>query len=134
MANDWRVKIADFGLSTVASQSKGTMTACGTPAYTAPEVLRNFNYDCTADVYSFGVCLWEAFTRKTPYKGMPPFQIVFAVGTQNLRPPTAQMLQQGCPPGWLALIHECLDEDPSVRPKFDEILKRLETMYRELKH
>jgi hypothetical protein len=46
VSGDWRVKLCDFGLSTVVSQSRndGTMTACGTPAYTAPEILRNFKY------------------------------------------------------------------------------------------
>ena len=28
-----------------------------------------------ADIYSFGVTLWEVLERKRPYKGMDPYQI-----------------------------------------------------------
>lgn len=39
----WTAKVCDFGLSRLATQSN-TMTACGTPCWTAPEVLRNQRY------------------------------------------------------------------------------------------
>jgi len=86
VASDWRVKVADFGLSKVLEQAVATLTACGTPSWTAPEVIRHQNYDTLADVYSFGVVLWELFARQDPYPGIPPFQIVYRVGQQQLRP------------------------------------------------
>ncbi len=33
-----------------------------------------------------GIVLWEVLTREDPYSGMPPFQVVLAVGTKGLRP------------------------------------------------
>ena len=35
------------------------MTRCGTPCWTAPEVLRGEKYSESADVYSFGIIMWE---------------------------------------------------------------------------
>jgi serine/threonine protein kinase len=41
----------------------------------APEVLDNAPYDEKADVYSYGVVLWELITREEPFKGMHPMQV-----------------------------------------------------------
>jgi len=100
------------------------MTSCGTPAWTAPEVLRNERYTETADVFSFGVVLWELVTREEPHHGVPPFQIVFAVGTQGIRP----IIPSSCPVEVGSLIEECWAESPDERPDFSEIMKRLESI------
>ena len=75
-------------------------------------------------MYSFGVVLWEMFSRQDPFPGMPPFQIVFAVGTQGLRP----RLRPDWPEDWVQLMTDCWAEDPSDRPCFDEVLDRLEVL------
>jgi hypothetical protein len=36
-------------------------------------------------VYSFGIVVWEVATRRDPYQGMPPFQVVFSVGNNGMR-------------------------------------------------
>ena len=46
----------------------------GTFAYAAPELLLNEPCDSSADLYSFGVLLWEIVTRRNPARGrlLPP--------------------------------------------------------------
>ena len=66
----WQVKVCDFGLSRITAQNNQTMTACGTPSWTAPEVLRNERYTTKADVYGFGVVVWELFARADPFPGL----------------------------------------------------------------
>ena len=52
---------------------------------------------------------------------MPPFQVVFAVGTQKIRPPIPLL----APTPWVSLMVECWDEDPKARPNFSDIIERL---------
>jgi len=121
----WNTKVSDFGLSRIldVTHTFGTMTSCGTPSWTAPEVLRGEKYTEKCDVYSFGIVLWECVTRQTPYDGIPPFQIVFQVSTQGMRP----TIPQDCPHSWSTLIVECWDESPENRPSFEDILHSLES-------
>jgi len=122
----WRVKVCDFGLSKICQTSSdmNNMTACGTPSWTAPEILRNEHYTTAADVYSFGIVLWECITREDPYYGMPPFQVVLAVGTKGLRP----LVPQTCHSCWIKLMTECWSENPSERPSFSSVMNSLEAM------
>ncbi|KAE8648406.1 hypothetical protein Csa_008225 [Cucumis sativus] len=56
------IKVADFGVARVLAQS-GVMTAeTGTYRWMAPEVIEHKPYDHKADVYSFGIVLWELLT------------------------------------------------------------------------
>lgn len=60
------------------------MTAkTGTYHWMAPEVLNNKSYTHKADVYSFGIVMYEIICRETPYKGKQPMQIVMAVVNDN---------------------------------------------------
>lgn len=123
----FKVKVCDFGLSTMVKRhlDKYTaMTPVGTPCWTAPEVLRNEPYTERADVFSFGVVLWELVTREDPYHGMPTFQIVIAVGQHNMRP----IVPPTVSPTLTTLITQCWSEDPSLRPAFSDIVTRLERM------
>ena len=43
------------------------MTVVGSPIYTAPEVLGEGKYSEKADVYSFGMTLYEMSTGRQPY-------------------------------------------------------------------
>ena len=51
-------------------------TKCGSPAWSAPEVLRGEAYNEKADVFSYGIVLWEVFSREHPYKGISPQQLI----------------------------------------------------------
>lgn len=67
-APDAEIKIADFGLARLVSSKDLMRTACGTPGYVAPEVLKNQGYDSGAiDMWSVGVILYILLC------GFPPF-------------------------------------------------------------
>jgi len=66
---DAAIKLADFGLARETAGSGEMMkTACGTPGYVAPEILKNEGYDNAAvDMWSVGVILYILLC------GFPPF-------------------------------------------------------------
>lgn len=68
VAENAPIKIADFGLARVVSKNEMMKTACGTPGYVAPEILKNQGYNTSApDMWSTGVILYILLC------GFPPF-------------------------------------------------------------
>jgi len=65
--DDTSVKIADFGLSKIIDQERMLLTACGTPAYVAPEILLAQGYDKAVDLWCIGVISYILLC------GFPPF-------------------------------------------------------------
>uniref|UniRef100_A0A7S2WMG1 Protein kinase domain-containing protein n=1 Tax=Mucochytrium quahogii TaxID=96639 RepID=A0A7S2WMG1_9STRA len=121
-------KIADFGLSRIRNTKDDQgLTACGTPAWTAPEVVRMEDYTEKVDVYSFGVVLWELIMRNEPYEGEGGIQIAYAAAEQGLRPPVPQF----APERYTGLMEECWADRPDDRPNFGEILGRLFQMMKD---
>lgn len=61
------IKITDFGLSKYLRNEESMTTACGTPGYVAPEILKNEKYDNRVDAWSLGVIIYILLC------GFPPF-------------------------------------------------------------
>jgi calcium/calmodulin-dependent protein kinase I len=61
------IKIADFGLAKLVDDNTMMKTACGTPGYVAPEVLKKMRYTYKVDMWSVGVILYILLC------GFPPF-------------------------------------------------------------
>ena len=56
------VKLADLGLAKQEVDITGTL--CGTPLYMAPEVFKKMQYDQKADMFGFGMMMWELWYGK----------------------------------------------------------------------
>ena len=122
--DSYNAKITDFGLSRLKAQERSMTGNCGTVQWMAPEILANESYAEPADVYSYGIILWELLTRECPYKGMNSIQCALAVLNKNARP----SLPHWCPLDIRELIEECTGKIPTSRPTFSQILVRLEKM------
>lgn len=119
------VKIGDWGAAR-ASLSRGerTMThGVGTACWMAPETIKKDRSSKYSDVYSYGIILWEIWTREEVYKGLAPPQIIHAVANESLRPP----VPEDCP--WEDLMVRCWSQLPMDRPDFDEIVEVLNRIY-----
>ena len=62
------VKIADFGVSRQISEGQTMREQCGTPAYIAPEIIRNKGYGLNVDLWSAGVVLFAMLYGTVPFK------------------------------------------------------------------
>ena len=50
-----------------------------------PEVINSQHYTEKADVFSYGIILWEIFTRSIPYDGMQPVQVAYRANKADYR-------------------------------------------------
>ena len=93
----------------------------------APEVLRQqSDNSCESDVYSFGIVLYEVYARATPYDGEECHEVLEAIIDPAIckRPP----VPPGCPVKIEILMNDCIENEPPMRPSFEEINMQLRRM------
>lgn len=116
---DDRCHVADLGLChPVSEEDQGKIY--GVLPYVAPEVVREKKYTQAADIYSWGMIVYELFSGLTPYQSSLYNAILFEKIKQGLRPDldnvkAPQLLKD--------LIKRCWDADPLKRPTATEILQ-----------
>jgi len=72
------VKLTDFGFARRLGIT-GMTTVCGTPEYSAPELLKGKRYNEKCDVWSCGVMAYIIFDGTFPFSGDTYLQVVAAV-------------------------------------------------------
>ncbi|XP_076671235.1 mitogen-activated protein kinase kinase kinase 11 isoform X1 [Andrena cerasifolii] len=115
------LKITDFGLAREVYKTT-RMSAAGTYAWMAPEVIKKSTFSKASDVWSYGVLLWELLTGETPYKGIDALAIAYGVAVNKLTLP----IPSTCPQPWRFLMEACWASDSHSRPGFAEILVALD--------
>ena len=125
------VKILDFGLAKIienasvhSNETYKMSGETGSLRYMAPEVADGLPYNYLADVYSFGIILWEVTAHKKPFEGLNRELFYERVVHGGERPP----LSKKWPKELTSLMSECWDANMQNRPSFRDIVKRLDSM------
>ena len=81
----------------------------------APEVIDGYKYTEKADVFSFGIILWEIATRLPPYYGIDGYMVSQKVVKEGMRP---KISDKEAPGPFLDLMKRCWHPDQDRRPSF----------------
>lgn len=137
------LKITDFGLAMVLDETREasepdadrsepfenrTAAGAGTPAYMAPEQFEDANsVDVRADIYSFGVMLFQMLTGDLPFTGETWMQFRYL---HKFEPAPVLDGKQAPLAG---IVRRCLEKDPSSRYEgFAEVRAALAAVYRDV--
>ena len=108
LGRDGTAKIGDVGMARILVHAYVT-GVMGTLSWSAPEMLWNTKCTNKADIYSYGIVLWEICTGEKPVRGQ----------LRDVKVP------EECSEEVRVLMLECLDTRPSRRPSALQIVERL---------
>jgi len=113
--------LIDFGLAhRVGEPDSGHR---GTLAYVAPEVLRGDPGTPAADVYAFGVLLYECICRGFPYHARG--DELAALKIEGAPPELGTLLELDVPPGLIAVVESCLEVETARRAQVERVVTAL---------
>ena len=114
---DGQVKIADFGMAALHQGPNHQLrTACGSPHYAAPELLRLHNYrGDKADIWSLGVILFAMLAARLPFND-ENLSVMLAKVRKGIYDMPAHFSREA-----KDLIHRILQTDPSIRISMKEM-------------
>lgn len=126
--DDGVVKIFDFGLirsiDLTVFQSTTSGDVVGTPAYMSPEQIVNRKIDQRADLYTFGIILYEGLTGRRPFYGEHFLELVQKQMEEIPKSPS--YFNQNLDPGFETLVLDLLQKEPERRPQSaHEVMQRL---------
>lgn len=114
-----RAIITDFGLARLATSEEGMLTiseagfVMGTPAYMAPEQVQGARLTHSADIYAFGIVLYEMVTGLRPFEADTPLSAAVKRLTELPVPPRQLVPTLG--EAWNSTILRCLEREPHAR-------------------
>ncbi|XP_062518847.1 dual specificity protein kinase shkA-like [Corticium candelabrum] len=148
VSKDWIVKVADFGLgrdvtgnvtrngqkmrrrrpsdqeyiSLLPKRNGLSYAGVGTERWRAPELSLREPYDTAVDVYSFGIVLWEIWTRELPFD---QYRFDYQVSDAVLRKERPE-IPRDCPQSLAMIMKNCWSPRPSDRLSFGQVISQLE--------
>lgn len=131
VTNDLNIKISDYGCSNlrieVAANAGDHLLRYSTVRWRAPETFtreyaknrEDINCIKPADVYSYGLLLWEMRKGTVPYSAYSESEILKSlVGT-------TEVIDPDWPTNFKTLLENCWNIIPTSRPSIDDILVNL---------
>jgi serine/threonine protein kinase len=112
------IKVLDFGIAKPGYAPVSRLTraglSLGSPHYMSPEQIDSPKHvDGRADIYSFGICLYELLSGTVPFNGDTLSELVTRIVQGTPRP--LQELRPDLPPGLGEAVHRAFARDPQHR-------------------
>ena len=108
--------ISDFGLARfISDTTQAVHTGRGTPPYAPPEQLATKAMTKQSDIFSFGVLLFEMFTRHLPWDGEKILGIQQLYSKEELPDPCK--INPQLPPDLTKVLRRMTDANPASRPE-----------------
>jgi serine/threonine-protein kinase len=114
-----RVKVLDFGIAKLRDDSATTLTqtgnVMGTPHYMSPEQCLGEDLDSRADIYSFGIVVYEMLCGRVPFNS--PISTAVVVQHVNQAPPSLRDFNAAIPAEVEAVVFRALEKAREMRPE-----------------
>jgi serine/threonine protein kinase/tetratricopeptide (TPR) repeat protein len=133
LTDDGQAKILDFGLARlVTSELTRSNMMVGTVNYMAPEQLRGEKSDHRADIFSFGVVLYELICGKKPFQADSFASTMYKI--LNEMPEALDHIDPTLPPSLTAIVDRAIAKAREDRyPHMTDLLRDLEVAYEPLR-
>lgn len=109
------VKLMDFGIAHVASESRITIdvSMLGTAQYMSPEQTTGMPTDARSDIFSVGTILYEALSGEIPFNAPHPMAVMYSIANEEHESLTVREPEL---PGEISgLVDRALAKDPDER-------------------
>jgi len=124
------VKITSVGVSKEVKEVTGTLQR--TPVYIAPEVLHSKVYDGKANIYSFGLMLWEMWYGQQAFAEFKGTMALFFRRVDKGYRPDDVVGSKKPPAQWKQLMIRCWDRNPEQRPSANDCNQELTTLFQDV--
>src|SRR5207302_6513420 len=128
ITRDGRIKILDFGLAKLTQPKLGSGVdtnaptsvpqtdpgvVMGTVGYMSPEQVQGVEADYRADIFAFGVILYEMLTGKRAFQGKSAVEVMNAILKEE--PQELTEASQSVPAALERVVRHCLEKNPAER-------------------
>ncbi|HEU5253888.1 MAG TPA: PASTA domain-containing protein [Solirubrobacterales bacterium] len=106
--------VTDFGIARAGvSEITQTGSVMGTPQYLSPEQAQGFDVTPVSDLYSIGVILYEALTRRVPFEADSAVAIAMKQVAETPQRPSS--INPAVSPALDAVVMRALEKEPGQR-------------------
>lgn len=107
------VRITDFGIAQIKSQTTVSKGIVGSPSYMSPEQVKEQPVDDRSDIFSLGCVLYELLTGHKAFDGENYFSIMYKITNENPLP--VKQRRKDIPDILAKIIKKALAKDPNER-------------------
>jgi len=116
VSSNWNVRLVDFDLAQERPENPVKLAKNpGTPAYMSPEQLQREPVDHRADIFAYGVSVYEILTGQKPFAGPTPADILRKQLNRKAGFQPPRELNPDIPPAVEKTILKALETDPTKR-------------------